>query len=149
MAPVNQVILGNPLLGEDFNKQIELLKQYESKLQSINNQHNIFDEINREIEVLSEDQKAKLLEDEQYIETVEKIQKIVQDELMNLVKDKIIARKDGKELLDKQLSLVKLLKDKIISDTNNEMEMFKKFREASKDNPSLTYENFCRKCLNK
>ena len=36
MAPVNQVILGNPLLsGEDFSKQLELMKQYEAKLQNL------------------------------------------------------------------------------------------------------------------
>lgn len=95
--------------------------------------------------MLSEEQKKKLLEDRNYVSTVESIQKIIQEELLNLVKDKVLIRQDGKELLDKQLGLIKILKEKIISETNNEMELFKKFKEASKDNPSLTYENFCKK----
>lgn len=150
MAPVNQVILGNPLLsGEDFSKQLELMKQYEAKLQNLKYNNSVWDDIDKEIEVLSEEQKKKLLEDRNYVSTVESIQKIIQEELLNLVKDKILIRQDGKELLDKQLGLIKVLKEKIISETNNEMELFKKFKEASKDNPSLTYENFCKKWVNK
>lgn len=150
MAPVNQVILGNPLLsGEDFSKQLELMKQYEAKLQNLKYNNSVWDDIDKEIEVLSDDQKKKLLEDESYVSTVESIQKIIQEELLNLVKDKVLIRQDGKELLDKQLGLIKILKEKIISETNNEMELFKKFKEASKDNPGLTYENFCRKWVSK
>ena len=150
MAPVNQVILGNPLLsGEDFSKQLELMKQYEAKLQNLKYNNSVWDDIDKEIEVLSEEQKKKLLEDGNYVSTVESIQKIIQEELLNLVKDKVLIRQDGKELLDKQLGLIKILKEKIISETNNEMELFKKFKEASKDNPSLTYENFYKKWVNK
>ena len=150
MAPVNQVILGNPLLsGEDFSKQLELMKQYEAKLQNFKYNNSIWDDIDKEIEVLSDEQKKRLLEDGSYVSTVESIQKIIQEELLNLVKDKVAARQDGKELLEKQLNLVKVLKEKIISETNNEMELFKKFKEASKNNPSLTYENFCKKLADK
>lgn len=150
MAPVNQVILGNPLLsGEDFSKQLELMKQYEAKLQGFKYNNSIWSDIDKEIEVLSDEQKKRLSEDSNYVSTVESIQKIIQEELLNLVKDKVAARQDGKELLDKQLNLVKVLKEKIISETNNEMELFKKFKEASKNNPSLTYENFCKRWANR
>lgn len=49
---------------------------------------------------------------------------------------------DGKHLLEEQLKLVKLLKSKIVEVTNKEMELFKAFKEASKTNPNLTYEEF-------
>ena len=54
-----------------------------------------------------------MLEDGNYVSTVESIQKIIQEELLNLVKDKVLIRQDGKELLDKQLGLIKILKEKI------------------------------------
>lgn len=44
--------------------------------------------------------------------------------------------------LQRQLKLVKKLKNKIVEETDNEMAIFKKFREFSKDNPGLTYEEF-------
>ena len=49
---------------------------------------------------------------------------------------------NGKDLLQRQLKLVKKLKNKIVEETDNEMAIFKKFREFSKDNPGLTYEEF-------
>ena len=44
-----------------------------------------------------------------------------------------------------RLKLVKLLKSKIVEVTNKEMELFKAFKEASKTNHNLTYEEFLKK----
>jgi hypothetical protein len=58
------------------------------------------------------------------------------------VKAKIESTPEGKELLQSQLKLVKKLKTRIIEETNKELEMFKKFKEYSKTNSDLTYDNF-------
>lgn len=143
MTPVNQVILGNPLLTqEDLNSRLELMKQYETKLMSFNKPNTIWDDIDRELKSMTDNQKRKLSENSDYVKVVSSLQEIVQDELMNLVKDKILLRNDGKVLLDKQLNLIKILKDKIVEETNYEMELFKKFKEASINNPDLTYNEF-------
>ena len=91
---------------------------------------------------MTDSQKRKLSENSDYVKIVSSLQEIVQDELMNLVKDKILLRNDGKVLLDKQLNLIKILKDKIVEETNYEMELFKKFKEDSINNPDLTYNEF-------
>ena len=143
MTPVNQVILGNPLLTqEDLNNRLELMKQYETKLMSLNKPNTIWDDIDRELKSMTDSQKRKWSENSDYVKVVSSLQEIVQDELMNLVKDKILLRNDGKVLLDKQLNLIKILKDKIVEETNYEMELFKKFKEASINNPDLTYNEF-------
>ena len=143
MTPVNQVILGNPLLTqEDLNSRLELMKQYETKLMSLNKPNTIWDDIDRELKSMTDSQKRKLSENSDYVKVVSSLQEIVQDELMNLVKDKSLLRNDGKVLLDKQLNLIKILKDKIVEETNYEMELFKKFKEASINNPDLTYNEF-------
>lgn len=143
MTPVNQVILGNPLLTqEDLNSRLELMKQYETKLMSLNKPNTIWDDIDRELKSMTDSQKRKLSENSDYVKVVSSLQEIVQDELMNLVKDKILLRNDGKVLLDKQLNLIKILKDKIVEETNYEMELFKKFKEVSINNPDLTYNEF-------
>ena len=143
MTPVNQVILGNPLLTqEDLNSRLELMKQYETKLMSLNKPNTVWDDIDRELKSMTDSQKRKLSENSDYVKIVSSLQEIVQDELMNLVKDKILLRNDGKVLLDKQLNLIKILKDKIVEETNYEMELFKKFKEASINNPDLTYNEF-------
>lgn len=97
---------------------------------------------------LTESQKAKFLEDQEYTEITNSLQNMVQIELINLVKAKIENTAEGKDLLQRQLQLVKRLKNKIIQDTDNEMAIFTKFREFSKDNPNLTYDEFIKKWRN-
>lgn len=156
MYPVNQVFLGNsdPLLSQnDINNQIQLLKQYEAQLalmQKKGTLHTdlIWDDIDREVLSLTDLQKSKFLEDKEYVEISNALQNMVQIELLNLVKAKIENTEEGKDLLQRQLRLVKKLKTKIIEDTNNEMAIFKKFQEFSKDNPNLTYDEFVKQWRN-
>lgn len=156
MFPVNQVFLGNsdPFLSQtDINSQMQLLKQYEaqlSQLQSKGTLHAspVWDDIDSEMSSLTESQKARFFEDSEYTEITNSLQKMVQIELLNLVKSKIENSSEGKDLLQRQLKIVKKLKAKIIEETDNEMAIFKKFREFSKDNPNLTYEEFVKQWRN-
>ena len=71
MTPVNQVILGNPLLTqEDLNSRLELMKQYETKLMSLNKPNTIWDDIDRELKSMTDSQKRKLSENSDYVKVV-------------------------------------------------------------------------------
>lgn len=150
MYPVNQVFLGNsdPLLSQnDVQSQLQMLKQYEAQLTQMQTKGTlqtelIWDSIDNEMSSLSETQKSKFSEDKEYNEITASLQVIIQIELLKLVKVNIENTSDGRDLLQRQLKLVKKLKNKIVEDTDNEMALFKKFREFSKDNPDLTYEEF-------
>lgn len=163
MVPVNQVFLGgsDPLLGNsvinsNIDEQLQLLERYKQNLEAakqIRQQTQnpsiqktpkklIWDDIDAEISPMSEEQKAMLFKNEEYVDTYNKIQGMVQAEILNLVKGRIESTPEGKELLNSQLKIVKKLKGKIIKETNKEMEMFRKFREFSKDHPEVTYEEF-------
>lgn len=150
MYPVNQVFLGNsdPLLSQnDVQSQLQMLKQYEAQLTQMQTKGTlqtelIWDSIDNEMSSLSETQKSKFSEDKEYNEITASLQGIIQIELLKLVKVNIENTSDGRDLLQRQLKLVKKLKNKIVEDTDNEMALFKKFREFSKDNPDLTYEEF-------
>mgnify|MGYP006870574245 FL=1 len=98
----------------------------------------IWDDIDAEINPMSEEQKSRLLQDEDYVDTYTRIQDMVQSEILALVKGRIESSPEGKELLEKQLKIVRKLKGKIIQETNKEMEMFRRFREFSKQNPEVT-----------
>ena len=149
MYPVNQVILGGDAMFnnlEDIDLQIQKMEAYRQRLKQLKdtniNNKLIWDEIDAEITPLSNEQKNRLSSNEEYITTYNEIQKIVQTELLNLVKSKIENSPIGKELLTKQLTLVRKLKNKIIQDTDMEMELFKKFKEYSKSHPEVTYDQF-------
>lgn len=149
MYPVNQVILGGDSMFnnlDDIDMQIQRMEAYRKKLQQLKAmpmpQKLIWDEIDAEISPMTEEQRARLFGDEDYVMVYTKLQNIVQAEILNLVKGRIEGNPEGKELLERQLKLVKKLKGKIIDDTNREMELFKKFKEYSKTNPEVTYEEF-------
>lgn len=158
MGPVNQVILGgDPLLGggmlgNNLEAQLQMLEKYKQNLeaarQTIQQQtvaqpaRLIWDEIDLEVEPLTDEQKNMLFSDKDYSETYSQIQNMVQTEILNMVKSRIENSEKGKELLQSQLKNVKRLKGKIIDETNREMELFRKFKEFSKSNPEVTYEEF-------
>lgn len=161
MVPINQVILGggDPLLGSsvignNLDEQLQLIEKYKQSLEAAKQmkqqiqptspmqQRLIWDEVDAEIGPMSDEQKAMLFQDEDYVDTYTKIQSMVQNEILNLVKGRIESTLEGKELLQSQLKIVKRLKGKIIQETNREMEMFRKFREFSKQHPEVTYEEF-------
>lgn len=151
MYPVNQVILGgDSMLNQmnDFDTQMQMLELQKKKLQQLRQQAQatpqsfIWDEIDAEVRPLSEEQKERLMSNRDYVNNYNAIQTLVQAELINLIKGKIESTPEGKELLQSQLKLTKQLKGQIIEDTNREMQTFKKFKEFSKTNPGVTYEEF-------
>jgi hypothetical protein len=155
MYPVNQVILGGESMFnnlDDIDMQIQRMEAYRQKLkqlresqqqpQPVQQRQLVWDEIDAEIAPMSNEQKSRLLQDADYVDTYNELQSIVQSELLNLVKGRIESTERGKELLSKQLKIVKRLKTKIIDDTNREMELFKKFKEYSKEHPNASYEEF-------
>lgn len=151
MYPVNQVILGGESMFnsmDDIDTQIQKMEAYRQRLKQLKESQPqvqkrlIWDDIDAEISPMSDEQKRRLLQDSDYVDTYNELQSVVQTELLNLVKSKIENTERGKQLLDKQLKIIRRLKTKIIDDTNREMELFKKFKEYSKQNPGTSYEDF-------
>lgn len=147
MYPINQVILGNDSMFnniEDLDSQIKRMELYRQKLKQLNEikTNSVWNEIDNEISPLTEEQRLRMQQDKEYMSIYNELQLMVQSELLNLVKDKIESSAKGKDLLEKQLTLVKKLKSKIVEDTETEMKLFNKFKEYSKSNPNITYEQF-------
>lgn len=153
MIPINQITIGgDPLLNnQGFNieeqlRQLELRKQSLESMKQLNtqavSQPLIWDNIDSEVKVLSQEQLNKLFENEDYVRIYNRLQELVNTEILNIVKPRIENTPEGKQLLQEQLKLVKKMKPKIVEDTNREVELFRRFREFSKTNPEVTYEAF-------
>ena len=162
MVPVNQVILGgdpllgSSMLGNNIEEQLQLLDRYRQNLENAKNmkqqiqqapQRLIWDDIDLELQPMSDEQKSILFQNEEYVETYTRIQGLVNAEILNLVKAKIESTQEGNELLRNQLKILRKLKGKIIEDTNREIELFKRFKEFSSSNPGVTYEEFLKSNL--
>ena len=148
--PINQVILGGDSMFnslDDIDIQIQNMENYRKRLQQLkavqmSPEKLIWNDIDVEINPMTNEQRMLLFQNEEYAQTYNRIQELVQLELLNLVKVKIENNPEGKELLNKQLKLVKQLKGKIIEDTNREMDLFKRFKEYSREHPEVTYDEF-------
>lgn len=142
--PTNQFILNGESMFSPMNMDA-YLNNAEAQLQRMRMQNShklIWDDIDAEVNPMSEEQKNRLLMDEEYAGVYNELQNLVQTELLNLVKVRIESTEKGRDLLSKQLRIIKNIKGKIINETNREMEMFMRFKEFSKQNPSITYEEF-------
>lgn len=84
-----------------------------------------------------------------YISIDTQLKILVQEALVNSVKNVIENSEIGNKLLTQQLNLIKTNKDKIIAESNRELETFKKFQIAAQANPNLTYKEFCENINNK
>ena len=154
MIPVSQInIGGDPLLTtqgyniEEQLRQLELRRQSLESLKQLNpqampNSSIIWNEIDAEVKVLSNEQLQKLFENEDYVRIYSRIQELVNTEILNLVKPRIESSPEGKQLLQEQLNIVRRMKPKIVEDSNREVELFRRFREFSKTNPDVTYDEF-------
>lgn len=154
MIPISQInIGGDPLLTspngyniEEQLRQLEARKQALESMKQLNPQAMptsvIWNEIDTEVKVLSQEQLQKLFENEDYVRTYVRIQELVNAEILNIVKPRIESTPEGRQLLQEQLNLVRKMKPKIVEDTNREVELFRRFREFSKTNPDVTYEEF-------
>ena len=158
--PLNQFILGGDSMFsnnlDDIDTQIQRMEAYRQRLKQLkesqqiqNNQPQtlIWDELDYDITPMSSEQKNRLLQDQDYTSIYTELQSMVQSELLNLVKAKIEGSERGKDLLQKQLKIVRKLKTKIIEDTDREMEMFKKFKEYSKEHPNTSYDEFIKETM--
>ena len=141
---------------DDIDTQIQRMEAYRQRLKQIKEsqqiqnsqpQRLIWDEIDSEITPMSNEQKNRLLQDQDYTLIYTELQSMVQSELLNLVKAKIEGSERGKDLLQKQLKIVRKLKTKIIEDTDREMEMFKRFKEYSKEHPNTSYDEFIKETM--
>ena len=155
--PLLAAVANNPVdYVSQIDNQIQQLNAYKAHLQNqvpaANNTNqekdntsiNLWDEIDKEVNSLNNDQKAILAEDEVYNNLSAELQMMVQEELVNSVRDKIANSPRGKELLQKQLNNIRTKKDIIVEKANKELELFKKFQIAAQANPKLTYVEFCK-----
>lgn len=145
--PINQVFLGSNSLLSDSNidAQLQVLKSYEEKLKNYKTEvtdNSIWNKIDLEISSLTDDQKQKLFNKQNYINLNSQLQNKVQIELLNLVKSKIESDQEGNKLLLELYEVIKMQKKQIIEESNRELELFNKFREYSKNNSEITYEQF-------
>lgn len=130
----------DPLLAEDALKQLELYKQQltanKNKMDQLGKPveaTNAWDETERELATLTEEQKEELMHDEQFMEVNVAIQTMLQELLNKILKPEMVKNEQGNKLLTDRLEIVRSLKKKIVKESNKRMELFKEYTEKFSD----------------
>lgn len=129
-------------LDDEINRLNELKQRINQRQNNSQPHYSIWDEIDKEISALTNEQKNILSQDETYVSIDRELQIMIQQELINSVRGKIENSTRGKELLESQLKNIRDKKKHIVEESNKEMELFKKFQIAVQANPNITYSEF-------
>lgn len=136
-------INNDPLLGAYKQNQSQIVEEYRRKVETQSSSRTpLWDKIDGEIAPLSEDQKVRVMNDDEYLSLQEQLQVLVSEQILHLIKPQIEATDRGKELLGKIYDCVQVAKKKVIQETNKEMEMFRLWQDYSKKHPEATYAEF-------
>ena len=143
-------LLSRGILAPEVMSQIDneinilnaLKQQYSNVAQPQTAINSLWRDIDVEVSSLTAEQQAILAQDSVYNEISTELQCMIQQTLIDSIRDKIAATPKGTELLSRQLSNIRNKKSQIITQSNKDMDLFKKFQIAVQANPNLTYAEF-------
>jgi hypothetical protein len=132
----------DPLLGNYQQERLQLIEEFRRKSEMQGSRTPLWDRVDSEIAPLTDEQKKVVYADEEYVAVQAELAKMVQEQMLRMVKPYIEGSEKGKELLNKMYDIAVVAKKKAISETNKEMELFKRWQEYSVANPNATYAEF-------
>jgi hypothetical protein len=138
-----QNFFNNDPLFDGFQQQrSQLIEEYRRKVEMQGSRTPLWDKIDNEIAPLTDEQKRVVFDDEDYKAIQVELGQLVQEHILRIVKPQIEGTEKGKELLSKVYDIAVLAKKKAISETNKEMELFKRWQSYSVAHPEATYAEF-------
>lgn len=131
----------DPLLTDETLNQLELYKQQliaeKARLaqpqQKVASKDNPWDDTEKELSSLTEEQKATLMADESFVAINTDVQSYLTELLNSLLKPEMLKSEQGTKLLKDRLNVIKTLKKKVIKETSKQMELFKEYTEKYSD----------------
>lgn len=136
-------ISNDPLLGQYERNQSQIIEEYRRKVETQSNSRTpLWDRVDAEIAPLTDEQKIKVMNDDDYLSKQEQLQQLINEQVLFIVKPYIEQSDRGRQLLSEMLDVVQVAKKKVISEANKEMEIFRKWQEFAKKHPDATYSEF-------
>lgn len=146
----------DPLMGgatyqaPNIDEKIEQLKQVQQQLEIQKQQMSsrpemvkasapVWDEIDKVTTSLSEREFELINGNEEFQQSQQVVMSILQREYMRIMRPIVENTKDGKDALDKHLTLVKRLKKSVTDENNKNLELFNEYTEKYSD---MTYSDF-------
>lgn len=127
------LLLGKNMSAEDTMKQLELyqkaLAEQQKGSQQPQSQPTLFEDIEKELSSLSEDQKNYLLSQDEFLDCQKEVDHVTQLVLANMLRPYILQTPEAKAVIEKQLDTIKMLKKRVVKESNKQQEMFREYTE--------------------
>lgn len=104
----------------------------------------VWDEIDRIVQAMSEQEFTRVSENEEFRDSSQKIAAIVQSVQLQAIRPQVEATKEGKEALDYHLTLVKRLRNAAAKEVDDEIADFKEYKEKYSDMSYADYQKMKR-----
>lgn len=145
----NDPLMGNnPYSTPNIDDKIEQLKQVQQQLeqqkqqmihtQQATKQQNmspVWDEIDKITSEMSEREFELVNSTEEFQQSQQSIMSVLQREYMRIMRPVVESTKDGKDALDKHLTLIKRLRKSASEEANRNLELFNEYTEKYSDMP--------------
>jgi hypothetical protein len=136
-------INNDPLLSGYQNSQAKIIEEYRRKVETQSTSRTpLWDKIDAEIAPLTDEQKIRVLNDEDYLAKQSELQQIINEQVLMIVKPYVEQSERGKQLLGEVYDVVQVAKKKAVQETNKEMELFRQWQDYSRKHPEATYAEF-------
>lgn len=136
----NDPLLGNRTSLEQLERQNEMYAQKLQELQKMPIQATqrrsltpIWDEIDKIVSSLNEQEKSVLINNKEYYENSMSIQEMINAEILMLVKGRIESSPDGKAILEQQLSFVRRMAKSAKDETAKRDALFREYMTQYSD----------------
>lgn len=134
----------DPLLTDDTLSRLEIYKRQllEEKARLGQKQvvdSSAWDETEKELASLTDDQKEMLMADESFVSANTDVQAYLAELLNSILKPEMLKSEQGTKLLQDRLNVVKALKKKVVKEANKQMELFKEYTDKYSD---ISWEEF-------
>ena len=136
---------GNPLQNQyqiDYNQQIAQLEAAKQQLVQQApriSKSPIWDEIDKEVDSLTDSEISALNKNEEYQQSNNAVQSILNREFMKIMRPIVESSPEGKNILEKHLTLVRRLRKSAHEEASKNMELFGEYTEHHSD---MTYAEF-------
>ena len=136
-------INNDPLLSGYQSNQAKIIEEYRRKVETQSTSRTpLWDKIDAEIAPLTDEQKIRVLNDEEYLAKQSELQQIINEQVLMIVKPYVEQSERGKQLLGEVYDIVQVAKKKAVQETNKEMELFRQWQDYSRKHPEATYAEF-------
>ncbi len=118
---------------------LQMREQMEQPQQPQQSRTPVWDEIDGIVDSLGRKEKELIFNNDEFVDSQNVVMRILQDKYLQMMRPVVEGCQEGKDALDRHLTLLKRLRKSAASETEREMDDFQEYKEKYPDMPYTEY----------